>query len=439
MPQAVTCHCGKKFDATLAEGQRRVNCPTCNSVIFLPEPVTDTSSDTGYGLAATDEDQQAFRRKGRQGEPDWLQRYRGSRETVKGEQSRIFTTIAGLAGVNATLDPLGAALFLAVSHSDAETSVAALAQVAISRHPVYTAMARTLLAHVGPSDATGAQGLLDLIDETTDGPATQVLLDALERIGPTPLVQVRVLLELLNKPEERLKLWGIHSLRLVGRAAGHAHETLWALHRKEPGLRLPVLGALAAIGREPHRTVEALTGYLQQHDAALRREAVAIARTLGAAGQPLVPVLKTMIAKDPEPDLRKLAAEAAAEILTVVRNQPAATDSAAPAADGLLRVQCQCGKKLQAKRELAGKTAKCPACGQPVKLPAAPTVASASPTPTAAAPEKECPRCFAMAPEVQILCLSCGYDFRTGKTVKVTGKPAAKPPAPPGPGKPDKS
>jgi hypothetical protein len=201
---------------------------------------------------------------------------------------------------------------------------------------------------------------------------------------------------------------------------------------------LPVLGALAAIGREPHRTVEALPQFLQQHDAGLRREAIAIARSLGAAGNPLVPLLKTVIAKDPEPDLRKLAADAAAAILTAVRNQPASGSTPAPA-DGLLRVQCQCGKKLQAKRELAGKTAKCPACGQPVKLPAAPTVASASPTPTAAAPEKECPRCFAMAPEVQILCLSCGYDFRTGKTVKVTGKPAAKPPAPPGPGKPDKS
>jgi hypothetical protein len=436
MSQAVTCHCGKKFDATPAEGQRRVNCPTCNSVIFLPEPASETSGDAGYGLAATEEDQQAFRRKGRQGEPDWLQRYRESRETVKGEQSRIFTTIAGLAGVNATLDPIGAALFLAVSHSDAETSVASLAKVAISRHPVYTAMARTLLSHVGPSDATGAQQLLLLIGETTDGPARQVLLDALERIGPTPLVQVRVLLELLPNLEERLQRWSIGSLRLVGRAAGHAHEPLWELHRKEPGLRLPALGALAAIGREPHRTVGALPEFLQQHDAAQRHEAVSIARALGAAAEPLVPVLKTLIAKDPDPDLRKLAAEAAAAIMTAVRHQPAATGSAPVAADGLLRVQCQCGKKLQAKAELAGKTAKCPACGQPVKLPAAPPVAPVLPTSAAPPPDKECPRCFAMAPTAQILCLSCGYDFRTGKTVKVTGKPANKPPSPPGTGKP---
>jgi ribosomal protein S27E len=438
MPQAVTCHCGKKFDATPAEGQRRVNCPTCNSVIFLPEPASETSGETGYGLAATEEDQQAFRRKRRQGEPDWLQRYRDSRETVKGEQSRIFTTIAGLAAANATLDPLGAALFLAVSHSDAETSVAALAKVAISRHPVYTAMARTLLAHVGPSDAAGAQHLIELIVETNEGPARQVLLDALDRIGPTPLVQVRVLLDVLSQLEERLKLWSIHSLRLVGRAAGHAHEPLWALHRQDPELRLPVLGALAAIGREPHRTVEALQEYLRQHDAGLRREALTIARTLGAAGNPLVPVLKTVIAKDPEPDLRKLAAEAAAAILTAVRNQPAAGDTPAPS-DGLLRVQCQCGKKLQAKASLAGKTVRCPACGESLTLPSLP--ATNTPAAPPADPDKECPRCFAMAPAAQILCLSCGFDFRTGKTVKVSGKTAAKPadPGKPGPGKPGHS
>jgi DNA-directed RNA polymerase subunit RPC12/RpoP len=437
MPQAVTCHCGKKFDATPAEGQRRVNCPTCNSVIFLPEPASETGDDVGYGLAATEEEHQAFRRKRRQGEPDWLQRYRDSRETVKGEQSRLFTTIAGLAGVNATLDPIGAALYVAVTHSDAETSVAALAKVAISRHPVYTALARTLLSHVGPSDATGAQQLLELIGETEDGPSRQVLLDALERIGPTPLVQIRVLLELLPNLEERLQRWSIESLRLVGRAAGHAHEPLWDLHRREPGLRLPVLGALAAIGREPHRTVEALPQFLQQHDAGLRREAIAIARSLGAAGNPLVPLLKTVIAKDPEPDLRKLAADAAAAILTAVRNQPASGSTPAPA-DGLLRVQCQCGKKLQAKAALAGKTARCPACGQSVTLPAPPPPPTTVASPAAAA-DKECPRCFAMAPAAQILCLSCGYDFRTGKTVKVSGKPTAKPPSPPGPGKPGPS
>jgi len=423
VPSAVTCHCGRKFDVEQTGSDRRVNCPTCNSVIFLPEPVEAAADDIGYGLAATEEEQQAFRRKGRQGEPDWLQRYRESRETIKGEQSRIFKTITNLAGANPTLDPLGAALYLAVSHADAETSVAALAKVAISRHPVYTAMARTLLGHVGPSDATGAQQLLNLIGETTDGPALQVLLDALDRIGPTPLVQVRELLELLRNPEERLRLWGVNSLRLAGRAAGHAFEPLWELYRQIPSLRLPILAALTAIGREPAKTAGALGDFLQQHDADLRREAVTISRSLGIAAEPLLPLLKGLIKKDPDPELRKLAAEAAATILTALRNQSGGT-AAAPV-DGVLRVQCQCGKRLQAKVELAGKTARCPACGEAITLP---LPAAVVPPATAGGEEKECPRCFAMAAGNQILCLSCGYDFRTGKTVRVAGKPAGNPP-----------
>ncbi|MFM8289130.1 MAG: HEAT repeat domain-containing protein [Planctomycetaceae bacterium] len=454
MAQAVTCHCGKKFDATPAEGQRRVNCPTCNSVIFLPEPASDSAGESGYGLAATDEDQQAFRRKRRQGEPGFLQRYRNSRETVKGEQSRVFTAIAGLAGLNATLEPIGAALFLAVSHSDAETSIAALAEVAIARHPVYTPLARILLAHVGPGDATGAQNLVELIVETSDPPARQVLLDALDRIGPTPLVQVRVLLGLLSEPDERLRLWGIRSLEQVGRAAGNAHEPLWELHRQQPPLRLPVLAALATIGRDPARTVDALAPLLVQPDATQRREALRICRLLAGAAQPLVPTLKTLIAKDPDVDLRKVAAEAAASILTAARNQPPAGASPPPG-DDLLRVQCPCGKRLQAKGTLAGKTVRCPACAAAITLPSPATTTdpateestatnstttdssatfpalSDRPTPPV---EKECPRCFATAPGVQVLCLSCGYDFRTGRTVKVAAKPATKPTHPKKPG-----
>ena len=33
-------------------------------------------------------------------------------------------------------------------------------------------------------------------------------------------------------------------------------------------------------------------------------------------------------------------------------------------------IACQCGKKLQAKDELAGKRVKCPQCGQPLTVPA---------------------------------------------------------------------
>ena len=37
----------------------------------------------------------------------------------------------------------------------------------------------------------------------------------------------------------------------------------------------------------------------------------------------------------------------------------------------LIRFKCACGKALQVKREYAGKTGRCPACGQAVKIPLA--------------------------------------------------------------------
>jgi len=54
-----------------------------------------------------------------------------------------------------------------------------------------------------------------------------------------------------------------------------------------------------------------------------------------------------------------------------------------------IKVQCACGKSFAAKDELAGKTVKCPACQQPLKIPgASPASAPAKPAakPAAAKP-----------------------------------------------------
>src|SRR5688572_21428837 len=44
-----------------------------------------------------------------------------------------------------------------------------------------------------------------------------------------------------------------------------------------------------------------------------------------------------------------------------------------------ISVVCQCGAKLNAKEELAGKAVKCPKCSQPIKIPAAGTTSPAKP------------------------------------------------------------
>ncbi len=122
-----------------------------------------------------------------------------------------------------------------------------------------------------------------------------------------------------------------------------------------------------------------------------------------------------------------------------------------------IKVQCACGKAFAAKDELAGKTVKCPACQQPLKIPggssaapaakpaAKPAAAPAKPAagaragaPTssagdlfdeiglqAAAPDtRPCPGCTEPMPIAAVVCIKCGYNTRLGRrmeTVKVGG------------------
>src|SRR5262249_20148630 len=45
------------------------------------------------------------------------------------------------------------------------------------------------------------------------------------------------------------------------------------------------------------------------------------------------------------------------------------TKSEQPQKPGMVRFNCECGKQMQAKAEYAGRTTKCPACGEPVLIP----------------------------------------------------------------------
>src|SRR5207253_9574216 len=51
-----------------------------------------------------------------------------------------------------------------------------------------------------------------------------------------------------------------------------------------------------------------------------------------------------------------------------------------------IKVQCACGKAFAAKDELAGRTVKCPACQQPLKIPGGPATAAPAAKPAAAKP-----------------------------------------------------
>ncbi len=118
-----------------------------------------------------------------------------------------------------------------------------------------------------------------------------------------------------------------------------------------------------------------------------------------------------------------------------------------------ISVVCQCGAKLNAKDEWAGKTLKCPKCSQPVKVPAAGTAAAKPAAPASApkkAPAKEaaaahsvnslldeiglappsrsavtCSNCGADMKEGDVLCLSCGFNTQTKKQLGRTSDGAA--------------
>jgi hypothetical protein len=110
---------------------------------------------------------------------------------------------------------------------------------------------------------------------------------------------------------------------------------------------------------------------------------------------------------------------------------------------------CRCGKKLRAAKQHAGKRAKCNQCGEVVTIPGTPqvtinTVAKQAATPVAAtsvqkplqvaAPQtdlgdllagehfaaksaapKSCPECSNMVSNAAVVCLKCGFNFKTGE------------------------
>ena len=151
-----------------------------------------------------------------------------------------------------------------------------------------------------------------------------------------------------------------------------------------------------------------------------------------------------------------------------------------PVSTDTITVVCPCGKKLKAPASAAGKKAKCPSCGNVMKLeasgaalaaPAVPPVPHAAGAATArkaapppppppadhaddggddlgdlyalAAVEKQarssgavddsprCPKCFSELPAGAVLCTNCGFDLRARKqiTVQTVNPNATKPKA----------
>jgi len=95
----------------------------------------------------------------------------------------------------------------------------------------------------------------------------------------------------------------------------------------------------------------------------------------------------------------------------------------------MIRFRCTCGKVLNAKDEAAGKRVRCPACRQPVTVPAAAGTPVREPAKTGdglrlaedtrsghpgASLGSLCPHCHTSLPATTIVCTNCGLNLRTG-------------------------
>lgn len=423
MSTTMTCHCGAKFELPAEMKERRANCPSCGSVFFIPEakaPGSEEDDTDTYGVAEPKtETLRAKATSGVEGIPDWLDRYRTNQEIKKADRDKTLEFIKLLAGADAVRDPLGATMFLAATHADAETSIAALAKVAMSRHPVYSPVALMLLEYISPSDAGGAQQVLVLLGETKDAAAEPVLVKTLRRLGPTPVAHVGSLVELLGSKHTPLYFWAVHSLKLIGPPARKGVDALLkTLKIGNRDLRLAVIDALGRIARDPEHVLPILLQALKHQEADYRLHAALALGHYGAAAAKAVPLLKEAL-KDTDAGVVKAAGEALRDIGAAMQSTSGSTPATAPA-EGKepepLLVVCGCGKRLRVKAIYAGKKVKCPACGGVAAVPGAP-VHAPSPPPAAAPPagaieEKECPVCQATIPAVAVLCVCCGCDFR---------------------------
>lgn len=99
-----------------------------------------------------------------------------------------------------------------------------------------------------------------------------------------------------------------------------------------------------------------------------------------------------------------------------------------------IQVTCQCGKKLSAKPQLAGRQVKCPNCGESLVVPGStqkPTRKALQPTGDGlgdlldeagianSVGAESCPSCRSELDPEALLCVNCGFNRESGKRIKV--------------------
>jgi len=83
-----------------------------------------------------------------------------------------------------------------------------------------------------------------------------------------------------------------------------------------------------------------------------------------------------------------------------------------------IEFQCTCGKALRVKDEHGGKKARCPACQKVLFVPPPLELREPEPIelkPADTGPKVPCPSCGVPIPADAVVCVTCGYNAKTGK------------------------
>ena len=81
-----------------------------------------------------------------------------------------------------------------------------------------------------------------------------------------------------------------------------------------------------------------------------------------------------------------------------------------------IEVACTCGKRLRVSDEQAGRKVRCPVCQDMVRVPG--EKAEEPDAGYAVETVRKCPSCRAEWTEDAVVCIRCGYNFRTGKKME---------------------
>jgi hypothetical protein len=84
-----------------------------------------------------------------------------------------------------------------------------------------------------------------------------------------------------------------------------------------------------------------------------------------------------------------------------------------------ITVECSCGKRLVVAEDHAGRKVRCPTCQALVKIPG-----SSAPPAEGYGVEKtrKCPECKNECPRKAVICVKCGWNFRTQERMKTKFK-----------------